>query len=551
MKQYSPFFNKRSRLLKTPELAYASGDSALAAFEPDRLIDKLKSLLQVQNDFFPCFDWSFPPPLLNKSAPPASACELFSEPSVTPGRFSLYLHSPFCKTLCSFCYYAIIPGRGIVQAEQYIDYLVKEMALYRDALAGQVCESVYFGGGTPSFLDNALLVRIFEAIRRNFSLDASAEITVEAAPGTLPPDKVSLLRELGVTRLSYGIQTLDEQLLAGMNRHYSVQEAVYELEHAVAGIGNINVDTMYGFAGEPDDALYKTLSTFHSLGIPSLSIYALDTQRTVHKDVLLPPKDGQYANKIRQFTHAESLLHDFGYRAVLQNVFVQPERGSYHHQLRRWDNLPLVALGINSQGYAPRRAYQNVASLKSYFELIDADRIPVATMEELTPELEFCRELTSKLRFTFVSRNDLMHKYGIDIAEVFGDLIDALGELGYLSHDQDVLRMTPAAAYYNNIIPMLFAPDSFKELLLELPEEYLETFPVPYIMTQLGRAQSAPMHFGEHAHGERRAYFDRRARGRRCEVAEVDAERRNSDERRASKTRRRTDHYRRWLASQH
>jgi len=178
----------------------------------------------------------------------------------------------------------------------------------------------------------------------------------------------------------------------------------------------------------------------------------------------------QYANKIRQFAHAESLLQDFGYRAVLQNVFVQPERGSYHHQLRRWDNLPLVALGINSQGYAPRRAYHNVASLKSYFELIDAGRIPVATMEELTPELEFCRELTSKLRFTFVSRNDLMHKYGIDIAEVFGDLIDALGELGYLSHDQDVLRMTPAAAYYNNIIPMLFAPDSFKERLLECPK---------------------------------------------------------------------------------
>ncbi len=512
MKKNRVYFNKKSRLTLYPEVD-SSTDSSLSTFDASTIKSRLPGLLTVQNDFFPCFDWVFPPPLLNKSEPPEGADVLFSQASVIPGRYSIYLHSPFCKSLCSFCYYAIIPGKGIDLANQYIDHLIKEMQMYSQTFRGQICESVYFGGGTPSYLDNNNIKRIFESLYQYFNIEDDAEITIEAAPGTLPVDKLQLLHSLGVNRLSYGIQTLDEDLLSSMNRDYSVKEAMSELSHALEIIGNVNVDTMYGFAGEADDTLLNTLSKFKKLGIPSFSIYALDTQRTETKLELIPPKDDTYKNKIQQFARAEELLMSWGYQAVLQNVFIDPQRASYRHQLRRWDNLPLLAMGINAQGYAPQRSYHNVGSLKSYFQLIDENRLPVASIDELSAELELCRELTSKLRFTFVSIDEIKYKYGINIDKVFEHLIVSLEELGYLSFEEGIIRMTAQSAYYNNIIPMLFAPDSFKQQLLGLPEEYLENFPVPYIMTQLGRAQSCEFNLPDTRNEmktDRRVSWDRR-----------------------------------------
>ncbi|HEB99238.1 MAG TPA: coproporphyrinogen III oxidase family protein [Thiotrichales bacterium] len=511
MKHYSDCFNKRSKFVSGFEVRDGNEGELTEASGKD-LAQRLAKLLKIQNDFFPCFDWSFPPPILDKAAPPDTAVELFSHPSVIPGRYSIYLHIPFCQSLCSFCYYAVIPRKGSDLAEDYVRALAVEMSMYRDALRGRVCESVYIGGGTPTFLDGTLLQKVFRALRVNFDIEPGAEITVEAAPGTLSRDKLELLHSLGVNRLSYGIQTLDEKLLATMNRDYSVAVAEREIADAIEVIGNVNVDTMYGFDGEAEDTLLRTLTRLHELGVPSVSIYALDKQRSQKLDALEPPRDELYEFKIRQFARAEELLASFGMYPVLQNIFVDPERASYWHQLRRWDNLPLVGLGINAQGYAPRRPYQNIASIKSYCEVLDEGRLPVSVMDELDEEMDLCRELTSKLRFTCVSLDELRYKYGVDVRAVFADLIEALESLGYVEEREGMLRMTPKAAYYNNIIPMLFSPDSFKEKLLGLPEEYIEAFPVPQVLTRVGKVQSAPFVF-EGGRPDRRVRPDRRQRG--------------------------------------
>lgn len=498
MKKYSVSFNKRSRLHKIPEIKNdADNRQHLPSTSAEQLTHKLQNTLQIQNDFFPCFDWSFPPPLFSKSPAPDTAEELFSKPSIIPNRYSLYLHSPFCKTLCKFCYYSVLPGKGINESSTYIDYLVREMELYAERMRGSVCESVYFGGGTPTYLDNELLIKVFSGIFDNFNIEREAEITIEAAPGTLPVEKLALLKVLGVNRLSYGIQTLDEKMLSGLNRHYSVDGSIIELENALQVIGNVNIDTMYGFDGEPDDALEKTLDKFYNLGVPSMSIYSLDKQRSEHVSKMAPPKDINYEKKIGQYQRAKEFLSGRGYKQVLQNVFVDPERGSYQHQLRRWDNLSLVALGVSSQGYAPKTGYQNVGGLKSYYGRIDEGKLPIAAVDHLTPEMEMCRELTSKLRFTSMNTMELSSKYGVDVNRVFGDLIDSMVELGYLEHKNGMIRMTSKSAYYNNIIPMLFSPDSFKQDLLGLPEEYLEEFPVPNVITKVGAVQSAPIDIDE------------------------------------------------------
>ncbi len=493
MKSYSVSFNKRSRLNRMPEIDHQTA-GLLQPLEPDGLTERLSASLMIENDFYPCFDWTFPPPLLNKSEAPASTDELFMHASIIPDSFSLYLHSPFCKSLCNFCYYTIIPGRGIEKAELYVDYLLREMNMYAEVMQDKKCESIYFGGGTPTFLDDHLLAKLFEGINKNFSLSDNAEISIESSPGTLPLGKVELLKSLGINRLSYGIQTLDEKLLASMNRHYSVDEALRELDVALALIGNVNVDTMYGFENESAHALQDTLQKFYDLGVPSLSIYALDRQRdNKNKEQGLPPKDESYADKIRIFSEADHFLFQKGYRQILQNVYAIPGKSTYRHQVRRWDNLTLVSLGVAAQGYAPRTPYQNYPVLKSYYRAIDEGRLPIVTVDHLSAEMELIREVSSQLRFTQVDLDSIQHKYGVNLYIVFADLIDSLIELGYLQRELNTLRMTPSASYYNNIIPMLFAPDAFSQQLLGLPEEYLQAFPVPSVMVQVGCTQSAPI----------------------------------------------------------
>ena len=493
MKEYSPHFNKKSRLIKAPEITPQDATS-LPEFEPHTLTQRLSDILQVQNDFYPCFDWTFPPPILSPGAKPCPPEELFAEPSIIPGKYSLYLHSPFCETLCNFCYYTVFPGKGINEADRYIDYLLREMEMYAESLQGMQCESVYFGGGTPTHLPSHLLIKVFDGLRQYFDIASEAEITIEAAPGTLPDDKIVLLHTLGVNRISYGIQTLDEELLAGMNRNYSVDQAKHELQQALRVFHNINVDTMYGFDNEGDDALINTLQQFNALGIPSLSIYSLDKQRCgTNLNPEGPNKDVLYKKKIEIFAQAKAYLLSEGFQPVLQNIFAKPEKSSYQHQVRRWENLPLVALGIAAQGYAPQKPYQNAVTIKSYYQCIDEGRLPLTSVDRLTPEMELAREVASRLRFTEVPVEDIFDKYGVNLHVVFGDLISSLSKLGLASCDEGVLKLTPKAAYYNNIIPMLFAPDAFKEELLGLPEEFLENYPIPHVMTRLGKTQSTPI----------------------------------------------------------
>jgi oxygen-independent coproporphyrinogen III oxidase len=490
MKHYHENLNKKSRLTLDP-LATLQNAPLLAPLEPAKLRARIDAALRIQNDYYPCFDWTFPPPITQKARGVITAEQLFEHPSVVPGRYSVYLHVPFCASLCKFCYYPVIPGQRDAEMERYVDYLLKEASLYAPVFAGQECESIYLGGGTPTHLPSALLERLIDGLTRRFRFAPGAEFSIESAPGSIPEDKLLLLKQLGVNRLSYGIQTLDEQLLAGLNRNYTVAAARNELRNAVRIIGNVNIDTMYGFEGESEHALLDTLREFVTLGVPCVSIYALDSQRcNSDRGKDMPARDAQYDRKIETYRAARDYLAANGFRPVLQNIFLQPERASYKHQLRRWENLPLVALGISSTGYAPRRLYQNPLGIKPWVEKLDRGELPVMEWEDLTAENEIMREVVSQLRFTEVNLAHIRAKYNTDIGQVYRDLIAALVDLGYLENRNGMLRLTDAAAHFNNIIPMLFAPDDFKEIIYGLPEEYREKFPLPYVLTQVGATQT-------------------------------------------------------------
>jgi oxygen-independent coproporphyrinogen-3 oxidase len=505
MPRHHEVLNKLSRFTRLPAAA-AEGDAspprghtppspatAAAAPQAGPLLERLRAALAVHHDVYPCFDWTFPPPIRQRATGEIAAERLFEYPSAIPGRYSIYLHIPFCQSLCRFCYYTVIPGRGEADMARYLEALLVEMRLYSGVLSHAVCESVYVGGGTPSLLPPDQLDRLFEGLHRHFRIAPEAEITLESAPGTLDAAKLDCLVRLGITRLSYGIQSLDEALLAQYNRHYAVPAARAEIARALARFPNFNVDTMYGFPGEDEGALIATLEALLALGVPSVSIYALDRQRCdfeSRKD--RPRADAEAASKAARFAEARGLLEARGFRQILQNIFLDPRRASYRHQLRRWENLPLVALGLSAMGYAPRRPYRNTHSLKLYYERLASGRLPVTEWEDLDATLELMREAVSLLRFAELDLARIQDKYGVDLEAVFRELIAALGALGLIERTGTRLRLSEAALPYNDLVPMLFAPDDFKQLVFELPEEYRAHFPLPALLARVGQTQSQP-----------------------------------------------------------
>ena len=240
--------------------------------------------------------------------------------------------------------------------------------------------------------------------------------------------------------------------------------------------------------------LIETLRKLNDMGVPGVSIYSLDKQRrTVNSSPQGPHRDESFHKNIEIFFKAKQYLEDNGFVQILQNIFAKPEKGSYRHQSHRWENSPLVALGVSSQGYAPKKPYRNIISTKSYYQSIDEGKLPLLTVDHLSDEMEMARELTSLLRFDKVPLGYMQKKYGIDIKEIYGDIINALITLELLSEQNDCLKLTRKAAIHSDIIVMLFAPDKFKEQLLGLPSEYLDNYPIPHAMVSLGRTQLQPI----------------------------------------------------------
>lgn len=489
-KDKSSHLSKHSRLHKAPSLSATSGKRPAATVQ--NMQSRIEQALQIDNDFHPCFDWNFPPPLNYRPAE-LTAEQFFQYESVEEDRISLYLHIPFCASVCKFCYFTV-QGKAAPDAiADYLSYLIREIHLYGPVAQGKIIESIYIGGGTPSLLNASQLTQLFGALQQQFLFTKDIEITLESAPGSLDHSKLQCLKSLGVNRLSYGIQSLDQALLHGLNRHYVISDALLEIADAVDVIGNVNVDTMYGFEGEDDQTLTQTLSTLIDLKVASISLYALDPKRwEQHSLNEGPQNDAHHQDKLKRFAAASELLQDRGYFPVLQNIFVHPKRGSYRHQTRRWDNLPLLAMGVSSAGYTPRMQYQNIYQIKDYKAAIDAGHFPVESIQTLTANLECAREIVSRLRFDKVDIAAVQRKYGLDVKLVYAELIDALVNLGLLEETKTHLKLTPKAVAHNNIIPMFFAPDDFVQQLWGLPENYRETYPLPKTLLAVGNTQSAP-----------------------------------------------------------
>jgi oxygen-independent coproporphyrinogen-3 oxidase len=300
---------------------------------------------------------------------------------MTSSPLGLYLHIPFCRQRCDFCAFYLEIHREN-RAEAFVRSLMHEITLsvQQHAAAHRPIQSVYFGGGTPTALATTQLTAILAEIRTHLSLTTDCEITVEAHPSTISEKDLVQLYQAGVTRMSFGAESMEDGELARIGRPGSVGETVSALAHArAAGFTDINLDVMYGLPGQRLESWQRTLDHCLALAPTHLSCYALTVENNTRlaSDIQRrrspePDEDLQ----IEMDEAAQRILGDAGYERYEVSNYAKPEYAC-RHNLLYWTNGEYLGWGPSAQSYLDGTRFGNVADLRVYETALTASRLPI------------------------------------------------------------------------------------------------------------------------------------------------------------------------------
>jgi oxygen-independent coproporphyrinogen-3 oxidase len=320
----------------------------------------------------------------------------------------LYLHIPFCRQACHYCDFHFSTNTSNKRA--VVEAIAAEIVLRKDYLPEKGIETIYFGGGTPSMLDQAELELLLDTIRQHFSVDKDAEITLEANPDDLTADKLRQFYAAGINRLSIGIQSFHEPHLKFLNRIHSATEAGQCVKTAQdIGIQNISIDLIYAIPAESHAILQEDMQKAFELNISHISAYCLTIEPQTAfgswlKKKKIQPIDEEFA--ARQFEILIKTLAENGYEQYEISNFAR--NGHYsRHNSSYWKQRPYLGVGPSAHSYNGSSREYNVSNNAQYLKAIQGNVIP-ATIEQLSVADQTNEYLLTGLRTKWgVSREKL------------------------------------------------------------------------------------------------------------------------------------------------
>jgi len=378
------------------------------------------------------------PDAVGEAALPA----LHAAPAQVP--LGLYLHIPFCRKRCHFCYFRVYTEKNAQEVAGYLDLLAAEWERYGElaAIAGRPLDFVYFGGGTPSFLSTAQLEGLVERLTRVSPWSQAEEITFECEPGTLTEAKLSAIRRLGVTRLSLGVENFDDGILEHNGRAHRSPEIgrAYRFARSL-DFPQINIDLIAGMLGETDENWRRCVDRTLELGPDSVTIYQMELpfNTTISRDIL--SGSGRFAEPVatwstkrRWVREAFAALEEAGYHVGSAYTAVKdPSRTRFVYRDRLWQGADLVGLGVASFGHVNGVHIQNLDTWETYGAALRAGGIPLARAYRPRPEERMIRELVLQLKRGSIRPAYFEDKYEVDVRERFAEQWDALRAEGYLA----------------------------------------------------------------------------------------------------------------------
>ena len=378
----------------------------------------------------------------------------------------LYLHIPFCRKRCKFCYFKVFTEKNSNQIEEYLAALCREIELVSrlPVMGNRPFRFVYFGGGTPSFLSSKQLVRLVERLQQNVRWDEAEEVTFECEPGTLSEPKIQTLKQLGVTRLSLGIENFSDQILQENGRAHLSAEVYKSWEWIEeADFYHINIDLIAGMAGETwenwQDCVRRTLElapdsvTIYQMELPFNTVYSQDI---LGNRIKTPVAD--WATKRQWVDYAFRELENVGYMVSSAYTMVRDkDKVNFSYRDNLWQGSDLLATGIASFGHISGVHYQNKPEWEDYVGDLQQSRLPLQRALRPTQTEALIREMILQLKTGHLDMRYFENKFQTDILAHWQSVWSDYVEKGLAEIGRPQIRLTRAGLLrVDSLLPAFF-----------------------------------------------------------------------------------------------
>ncbi len=385
-----------------------------------------------------------------------------AQPAPAGVPLGVYFHIPFCRKRCHFCYFRVYTDKNADEIKGYLELGMRELARYAATprIAGRKPKFVYFGGGTPSYLSVAQLAALTERMKALLPWDEAEEVAFEAEPGTLTEAKLQAIRDIGVTRLSLGVENFDKHLLEINGRAHREDEIyrAYDFARKI-GFPQINIDLIAGMIEETDANWQRNIAKTIEFQPDSVTIYQMEIpynttiyqQMRAEGKLVAPVADWQ--TKRRWVDEAFSALERAGYTVTSATTAVRdPQKTKFLYRDLLWQGADLLGLGVASFSHVAGVHFQNLPDFETYTAAVRRGDLPIGRALVTTEEERMIRELILQLKLGRVSQSYFREKFGVVVAERFNQQLAELTRRGLLSEQGDWLVLTREALLKIDVI---------------------------------------------------------------------------------------------------
>jgi oxygen-independent coproporphyrinogen-3 oxidase len=364
----------------------------------------------------------------------------------------VYLHIPFCRKRCHFCYFKVYTDKKAEEIESYLDAAIQELTLYskKPFIGGRKPKFVYFGGGTPSFISSRQLTRTVREMQRLLPWDDAEEVTFECEPGTLTDGKLRVIKELGVTRISLGIENFDDHILEINGRAHRSKEIIRAYDFARnIGFNQINIDLIAGMLEETAENWRECVRKTIELAPESITIYQMEVpynttivkEMRIHGQSVAPVAD--WSTKREWVDYAFSELERAGYHIGSAYAAVKdPSKTKFLYRDLLWTGADMIGLGVASFSHVGGTHFQNKHEFDPYIESIHEGQLPIYRALTPTDEERMIRELILQMKLGRVNRPYFQKKFGVDVEGRFARQFAELSEHGFAAVDAESVRLS-------------------------------------------------------------------------------------------------------------
>ena len=362
----------------------------------------------------------------------------------------IYTHIPFCRKRCHFCYFRVYTDKNAAEIQRYVDAVIDELKMYADKpfIDGRKPKFVYFGGGTPSYLSTQALKHLASSMQEMLPWDEAEEVTFECEPGTLTEHKLNVIREIGVTRLSLGVEHFQEHILKLNGRAHGSKEIDRAYGYArAAGFPQINIDLISGMMGDTDADWDFAIERTIELAPDSVTIYQMEIpyNTTIFAEMQAAGNDvapvATWAKKREWVERAFARLSENGYTVTSAYTAVKNPSTKFLYRDHLWQGADLLGLGVASFSHVGGTHFQNQHNIDPYIDRVQSGNLPVFRALTPTGEEKLIREAVLQFKLGSLDLQYFRDKFGVDLREQFPAALDYIRSTGNLTEDDNFLRL--------------------------------------------------------------------------------------------------------------